>query len=174
MKRGRASMASPTARELLGARARAGLAAAAVSSALAEPTACVRWVFPILAKTISEANRSRVASMRARLIQASRAKTQRSQARLVTRHELEEGASWPKGVLALEVKLTRHAPSKGLDDDNLRSAFKAIRDGIADALRIDDGDRRIRFAYDQKRAPAGVYFVLVEIRALTDAPPCIP
>lgn len=93
---------------------------------------------------------------------------------LVTRAALAKSPAWPKGVLALEVRLTRHAPSKGLDDDNLRSAFKAIRDGIADALRIDDGDRRIRFEYDQKRAPAGVYFVLVEIRALTEARPCIP
>lgn len=166
------STSSPTAAELIGARARTKLAAEAIASALAEPApgASARWIFPILAKTISEANRSRVASVRGRIIQAARARAQRKQALLVTRAGLAKGVSWPRDVQAIAVRLTRHAPSDGLDDDNLRSAFKAIRDGIADALRIDDGDRRIAFEYAQRRAPKGVYFVLVEIRALAEAP----
>jgi hypothetical protein len=36
-----------------------------------------------------------------------------------------------------------------MNDDNLQSSFKAIRDGIADALQIDDADERILWEYCQ-------------------------
>ena len=49
---------------------------------------------------------------------------------------------------ACTVRLTRYGKRK-LDDDNLRGAMKAIRDGIADALGIDDGDDRVKYEYDQ-------------------------
>lgn len=52
-----------------------------------------------------------------------------------------------RGVL---VTLTRHA-ERPLDDDNLRDAFKSIRDGVADAFGIRDDDKRIRFAYAQAK-----------------------
>lgn len=52
---------------------------------------------------------------------------------------------------ALTVSLTRIATRK-LDDDNLRSALKATRDGVADALGIDDGDESIRWEYEQEKA----------------------
>jgi hypothetical protein len=50
------------------------------------------------------------------------------------------------------VRLTRvHASrSRGLDDDNLRSALKAVRDGVADALGVDDRDPRLSFHYHQR------------------------
>jgi hypothetical protein len=46
----------------------------------------------------------------------------------------------PGGVDALPVRvsITRVVGGCGLDDDNLRGALKYIRDGIADALGIDD------------------------------------
>lgn len=53
------------------------------------------------------------------------------------------------------VTLTRQAP-RALDDDNLASAFKAIRDGVAAALGVDDRDPRVRWAYEQARGPAAV------------------
>jgi hypothetical protein len=37
-----------------------------------------------------------------------------------------------------------------LDDDNLRPAFKAVRDAIAAWLGCDDRDRRIRWEYGQR------------------------
>ena len=50
------------------------------------------------------------------------------------------------------VTLTRIAPRK-LDDDNLRSAFKAVRDGVADALGVNDGGKQVTWAYrDERRA----------------------
>ena len=39
--------------------------------------------------------------------------------------------------------------SRRMDDDNLRAALKALRDGIADALGVDDGDRRLTWNYFQ-------------------------
>lgn len=52
---------------------------------------------------------------------------------------------WP-----VRVTLTRLG-SKRLDSDNLATAFKACRDGIADWLGCDDGDEsKVRWAYQQK------------------------
>jgi hypothetical protein len=39
-----------------------------------------------------------------------------------------------------------------LDDDNLRGALKAFRDGVADVLDLDDGDERIEWIYSQCKA----------------------
>jgi len=39
--------------------------------------------------------------------------------------------------------------SRRMDDDNLRAALKALRDGIADALGVDDGDKRLTWNYFQ-------------------------
>jgi len=69
----------------------------------------------------------------------------------------------PVHPLPCVVTLIRVAPRK-LDDDNLASGFKALRDGIADRFGVDDGDPRIRFKYDQVRGKAKEYGarVLVE------------
>src|SRR5262245_4845030 len=53
--------------------------------------------------------------------------------------------------------------SRRLDDDNLREAFKAIRDEIADELNIDDGDERIKWEYAQVPVGHRVYQVRVEV-----------
>lgn len=49
------------------------------------------------------------------------------------------------------VTVTLHRIGKRImDDDNLASGFKAVRDGVADALGVDDGDRkRVRWKYSQ-------------------------
>lgn len=50
------------------------------------------------------------------------------------------------------VLLTRFAPSKGLDDDNLAGALKSVRDEVASWLGVDDGDRNtVRYRYTQAR-----------------------
>lgn len=56
---------------------------------------------------------------------------------LLTREAHPKGASLPDGPLALWV--TWYPPDRRhRDDDNLIAGFKAYRDGIADALGIDD------------------------------------
>lgn len=48
------------------------------------------------------------------------------------------------------VRITRFA-TELLDDDNLQGAAKEIRDAVAAALHIDDGDPLIAWAYTQER-----------------------
>lgn len=69
----------------------------------------------------------------------------------------------PPLPLPLVVTLTRVGTgTKPLDDDNLRRALKAVRDVVARWLGADDGDRRIRWRYRQRRdyKPA----VVIEVR----------
>ena len=55
------------------------------------------------------------------------------------------------------VLLTRCAPSSGLDDDNLVSSLKSVRDEVAAWLGVNDRDRMtVRYQYAQTRAPWGV------------------
>jgi hypothetical protein len=64
----------------------------------------------------------------------------------------------------LTVRLTRIAPRR-LDSDNLAGALKAVRDGVADALGLDDADGSVRWLYDQRRGAPGQYAVVVEVKA---------
>ena len=60
-----------------------------------------------------------------------------------------------KRCLPMRIQITRIA-ARALDDDNLAYACKAIRDGVALAIGIDDGDPRIAWEYAQERpAPNG-------------------
>lgn len=59
-------------------------------------------------------------------------------------------------ALPVVVTMTRLAPSSGLDDDNLASAMKPVRDEIAKWLGVDDRDPRVRWVPAQRRAPWGV------------------
>lgn len=55
------------------------------------------------------------------------------------------------------IKLTRSAPSTGLDDDNLASALKSVRDEVAKWLGVDDKLRDVvRYEYAQQRGPWAV------------------
>ncbi len=63
----------------------------------------------------------------------------------------------PKPPIPCSVRLTRVAPSAGVDDDILTGALKAIRDEVAAWLGIDDKHRdQVRYVYDQKRGPWSV------------------
>lgn len=77
----------------------------------------------------------------------SRTSEQRGLARVFCRD-----AKRLKVALPLTITLTRVSPTgKTLDDDNLASALKATRDGVADALGIDDGDKRLTWVCQQRR-----------------------
>lgn len=62
-------------------------------------------------------------------------------------------AIWREGNTSLKIVLTRiKGPrQRDFDGDNLQSAFKAIRDGIADALGTNDGNKRLAWEYAQKK-----------------------
>ncbi len=68
---------------------------------------------------------------------AREAKKARSDARIIACVANWDIAQWPDGHLHLWI--TFHAPTRRLpDDDNMLARFKPQRDGIADALKIDD------------------------------------
>ena len=60
------------------------------------------------------------------------------------------------------ITITRYGLRK-MDDDNLATSAKYVRDGIADALGIDDGDSRIKWEYKQEIGKA--YGCKVQIRS---------
>lgn len=64
--------------------------------------------------------------------------------------------------LPARITLTRIAP-RLLDDDNLAYAFKAVRDGVADALGVNDRDPRVSWSYSQERGAAAIR-ITIEVR----------
>jgi len=65
--------------------------------------------------------------------------------------------------LPVTLLLTRIAPRKLDEGDNLPSSFKAIRDEIAAWLGVDDGGGSVQWQYAQKRGSPGEYGVLIEV-----------
>jgi hypothetical protein len=60
--------------------------------------------------------------------------------------------------------ITRYSP-KTCDEDNLRSCFKAVCDGICDRFGVkDDPSSPIKFEYRQEKCPRGCCGARVEIK----------
>lgn len=80
------------------------------------------------------------------------------------------------GKLALDrgmvVTMVRIAP-RPLDDDNNARACKAVRDGIADWLGIDDRDERVSWRYEQRKDPKpNTYGVEIRIESRKHCEAC--
>jgi hypothetical protein len=88
-----------------------------------------------------------------------------TKARRTKQHRLAALAVAPH-PLPCVVTMIRVAPRK-LDGDNLQSGFKALRDGIADRLGVDDADPRVTWKYDQVRGRAKEYAARVKIEEVT-------
>lgn len=69
-----------------------------------------------------------------------------------------------KPELPVVVRLVRQS-SGTLDDDNLQGAFKAIRDGVADAYGVADNDPRMTWSYAQEKVKRGFYGVRIELES---------
>jgi hypothetical protein len=103
----------------------------------------------------SRANEA-IASLRGRRGQASRSKTQRGAARMaLAQSRLEPGG---RAI----VRLVRISPRE-LDGDNLAAALKAVRDGVADALGVNDRDPRVTWLPDWERGAPRQHAVRVEV-----------
>ncbi len=63
----------------------------------------------------------------------------------------------------VRVKLTRYGP-KTLDADNAIASFKNVQDGIAEAVGIDDGSKRIKFVVKQVKARWGGVRIEIEVK----------
>ena len=109
-------------------------------------------------RTVSEANQREHWAKRAK-----RAKGQRATTCMALRANLALAKQhWQLKNGGVAVVLTRIGPGT-LDSDNLRGACKAVRDGVADALGINDADHRCRWIYAQKRGRAREYAVEIHI-----------
>lgn len=117
------------------------------------------YVIPI--KTVSEANGRDHWSVKAR-----RVRSQRDAGKIHTlaaaQRQAHRHATWLVLGQALAVTVTRIAPGT-LDSDNLSGSQKAMRDGIADALGIDDRDPRVTWSYAQRRGKPREYAVEIVI-----------
>ena len=102
-------------------------------------------IYKIPLKVISAANAREHWAKKAR-----RVKRERQAALIIQKHSLP-----------CTVTMIRHG-KKRLDGDNLQSAFKGLRDGIADRLGIDDADSRVTWKYDQDIQPYYGVTVTVE------------
>lgn len=107
----------------------------------------IRVTLPI--KTRSVLNLREHWAARARRTKAHRAATILA---LRVAHPGGVSLTWDKldGTNRLVVTLTRYG--RRLDDDNLRGALKAVRDGVAEWAGIDDGSERWRWEYAQQKA----------------------
>jgi hypothetical protein len=83
--------------------------------------------------------------------------------------EWKREARGRKVKLPCVVKFTRIAPRK-LDDDNLRSAFKGIRDEVARLLGVDDGGDQVKWEYEQLPRGSHQYDVFIEVRSWRPSP----
>jgi len=63
--------------------------------------------------------------------------------------------------LPCTVQIIRIAP-RSLDGDNMQSACKALRDGLADRMGIKDNDPRVSWQYAQERGKPKQYAVRIE------------
>lgn len=114
--------------------------------------------FEIPVHTVSEANRREHWAAKARRVAEHRA------AAVMLTNQAVRAAKVPRAtMLPLTVCLTRVAP-RALDDDNLRGALKAVRDGIADAFGLDDRSPLIMWCYHQQRGAPKAYSVEVDLR----------
>lgn len=115
----------------------------------------IRYEIPV--RAVSEANLRECWQARRR-----RAKAQREVAYYHTVNEMACAHNRPR--LPMAITLTRIGKRR-LDSDNLARSLKAVRDGIADALGVDDGDERIEWRYAQRVGKD--YAVEVEIESAT-------
>lgn len=97
---------------------------------------------------------------------AKRTSEQRNLVKFALRNQTHK--AWKDGELKkLLVSITRIAPRE-LDGDNLQSACKATRDGVADALTVDDRHPDISWEYRQMKGMPKEYAVQIEISDIAD------
>lgn len=120
--------------------------------------------FTIPVKTRNISNSSQGITRGGMYARSAEKKQQRELTRLVLAGSTRKLVSMmAKG--GLRVTLTRIAPSTGLDpDDNLRTALKWIKDGVAKVLGIDDRDPIVKWEYDQRRGRDYAVHVRIEER----------
>lgn len=110
--------------------------------------------FALPLKLVSEANAHQHWRVRQK-----RAKAQRH---LAWAHVCSWGDRVRLKLVPCTVTIIRVAPRE-IDSDNLVGSAKHVRDGIADALGINDRDPRVEWIVRQEKGPPKTYAVRIEI-----------
>ncbi len=121
--------------------------------------------FEVPIQTVSEANRRDHWATRAK--RARRQRMSAWQCTIYAAHRWGVVLDICRAVRAT-VTLTRFS-SRRLDDDNMRAAMKAVRDGIADALHVDDGSDDVIWRYAQGAGKRRGTYVTIEYAATAHA-----
>lgn len=95
-------------------------------------------------------------------VRQKRAREHRNITRICALSMLTKRPDW---ILPLTITITRIAPRPIHDDDNLVSSAKHVRDGIADALGVNDRDKRITWVVKQEKGKSKEYAARVRIEA---------
>ena len=82
---------------------------------------------------------------------------------LVGRHEVRVRAALRAGGLDVLLHRLLGPRDRRMDDDNLAAALKPVRDGVADALAVNDADPRITWTCRQSKLVGERGSVVVEI-----------
>lgn len=90
---------------------------------------------------------------------SKRAKQHRFFARRWVEDATREARRW---LVPSKVTITRIAPRK-LDSDGVVASGKSVRDGVADALGVDDGDSAVIWYYNQRKGKPREYAVEVRL-----------
>ncbi len=93
------------------------------------------------------------------MARARRAKAHRGLAALMLRGTRRK----PPAGVPVEVVMTRIAPRE-LDGDNNQAGCKALRDGVADWLGLDDNNPLVTWKYAQRRGPPKNYECEIVVR----------
>jgi hypothetical protein len=95
---------------------------------------------------------------------------ERDLTKTITRARLPD--RWAEWTASIAVTLRRIAPRRLDEGDNLAGAFKAVRDGVADALGLgDDEASGVSWSYDQQRRKRREYGVEIVIELIPPGPP---
>lgn len=89
-------------------------------------------------------------------VKSKRSRLHRADAAICTRAALTGGFLHLPATITIE-----RVGKRKLDSDNLAISAKAVRDGIADALGIDDGDPRLDWQYRQSVGKAYTVWVTI-------------
>jgi hypothetical protein len=117
----------------------------------------IRFTIPI--RVDNPLNGPQGRSRAAMLGKAAKRKKQRNAARVCCMEKLDR---IPGLGLGTAIVLRRVSP-RALDGDGLQAALKSVRDGIADALGINDGSDAVTWRYEWRRGGPRFYAVEVEI-----------
>lgn len=130
---------------------------------------CAEVDFTLHLKTVAESNRREHWASRARRVKQHRTAARSAMQAYGNMLYARSGFRLISECEHIYVTMSR-AGVRRLDSDNLSGSFKAIRDGIADAIGIDDGDDMYTWTCEQQPLKRGEKpFVHIHVRALFKA-----